>query len=161
MHWGAVYGSAALVVAVLSRTGPQRNVRLFSVVLLLCWGVSNVVDRRVDLIDGVEISALMDAVCMSLALNAMFQNFRRWKAALVLCFSLQLLTHIALMFLPESRTSQYQYKLVLNLLFIAELVSVAAPTAVFHLRQLRGRLRHRPVAAEAAQTSRQACATEG
>jgi hypothetical protein len=143
MHWGAVYGSAALAVALLSRTGPQRNVRLFSLVLLLCWGVSNVVDRRVDLIDAVELSALMDAVCMSLALNAAFQNFRRWKAALALCFGLQLLTHIALMFLPESRASLYQYKLVLNLLFIGELLSVATPTATFHLRQLRGRLGHR------------------
>lgn len=144
MHWGAVYGSAALVVALASRTGPQRNVRLFSLVLLLCWGVSNVVDRRVDLIDGVEISALMDAACMSLALNAAFQNFRRWKAALVVCFGLQLLTHIALMFLPKSQTSLYQYKLVLNLLFAAELVSVATPTATFHLRQVRSRLGPRP-----------------
>lgn len=140
MHWGAVYGSAALLVALVSRTGPQRNVRLFSLVLLLYWGISNLVDRHVDVIDGVEISALMDAIGMSLAMNAAFQHLRWWKVALAVCFGCQLATHITLMFLPESPASLYQYKLLLNLLYAGELVSVAAPTAIFHLRQFRSRL---------------------
>jgi len=143
MSWGAVYGLAALLVAVLSRTSPRRGVRPFSLMLLLYWAIFNLVDHRMNVTDGVEISALMDAIGMSLAINAGFRNFRWWKAGLALCFGCELLTHITIMFLPESRSSFYQYKLILNLLFAGELFSVAIPTLVFHLRPLRSRLRRR------------------
>jgi peptidoglycan/LPS O-acetylase OafA/YrhL len=143
MHWGAVYGLAALFVAVFSRTGPRRSVRPFSLLLLLYWAIFNFVDHNIDITDSVEVSALMDAIGMSLAINACFQHFRWWTAALTVCFGCELLTHIAIMFMPESRASLYQYKLILNLLFAGELVSVATPTAAFHLRHVRTRLAQR------------------
>ena len=139
MHWGAVYGLAALFAAGLARTGPKRDVRSFSLLLLLYWLIFNLIDHALPMLsDAVQFSALMDAVGMSLALNACLQRMRRWKALLTACFAAQLATHIAVMFLPDSPGAQYQYKLILNLLFAAELLSVSAPTAGFHLRQLRG-----------------------
>ncbi|MGC1304819.1 MAG: hypothetical protein WA840_20815 [Caulobacteraceae bacterium] len=143
MTWAAFYGLAALFVALLSRTGPRRNVRFFSLMLLLYWSISNVIDLRLSLSDTVEVSALMDAIGMSVALHACFQRFRWWTAALTFCFGCELITHIAIMFLPESRGSLYQYKLILNLLFVGELSSVATPTAAFHLRHVRARLAQR------------------
>jgi hypothetical protein len=111
--------------------------------LLLYWAIFNFVDHHTDIVDSVETSALMDAIGMSLAINAGFQHFRWWKAALTVCFGCELITHIAIMFLPESRASLYQYKLILNLLFAGELASVATPTAAFHLRHIRARMARR------------------
>jgi peptidoglycan/LPS O-acetylase OafA/YrhL len=140
MHWGVVYGLAALFVALFSRTGPRRNVRLVSLVLLLNWLLFNLIDHGMpNLSDAVQFSALMDAVSASLALNMCLQRPRRWKIALALCFAGQLVTHVAIMFLPESEGSKYQYKLILNLLFAGELISVAVPTFSFHMRQLGNR----------------------
>jgi hypothetical protein len=141
MVWGAVYGLAALSTALVSRTGPKRNVQGFSLLMLGFWLLSNLIDRMLYWTDAVQVSAVMDAIGMSLAINATFQRYRWWKIVLAGCFAAQLLTHIALMFLPESQGVLYQYRLILNLLFLGELASVASPTVAFHLRQLRLRAR--------------------
>jgi hypothetical protein len=144
MVWGAVYGLAALSTVLISRTGPKRNVQFFAVLMLVFWLLSNVIDRMLFWTDAVQISAVMDAIGMSLAINATFQRFRWWKIVLAACFAAQLLTHIALMFMPESQDVLYQYRLILNLLFLGELAAVVSPTVDFRVRQLR--LRSRPEA---------------
>ena len=147
MVWGAVYGLAALSTALISRTGPKRNVQFFALLLLSFWLLSNVLGRVLYWVDSVQVSAVMDAIGMSLAVNASFRRFRWWKLVLAGCFAAQLLTHIALMFLPESQGVRYQYRLLLNLLFLGELVSVASPTIEFHLRHFRTRTRQTRAAA--------------
>ena len=135
----AFYGLAVLAVFLFVRTGPSRHVHLAATFLMISWFAYNVAIKALPRLDLITNLGLLDFIGAVLALGLYLSRPAWWKAVLAGLFLVQSAAHMAFLAIDPAPAEVYAYRLTLNVLFIAELVTVAAPVAIFHLRRRRAR----------------------
>lgn len=135
----AFYGLAVLAVFLFVRTGPSRHVHWASTFMMVSWFAYNVAIKALPRLDLVTILGVLDFAGAVFALGLYLSRPAWWKAVLAALFLIQSAAHMVFLGLAPTPDEVYAYRLTLNLLFIGELLAVAAPVAVFHLRRRRAR----------------------
>lgn len=141
----AIYGLAAVLPVGLNwYANSQVRDRYMdalglSVMLVIFWGVSNILVALGTPPQNRALYPVIDFVGLCFAANAAVRRFRRWKVLLSLTFLLQLATHAA--FWPayiysQGTLSHYNYDLVLNVLFLAQVACVAWPGGSYVVRHV-------------------------
>ena len=136
----AFYGLAVLAVFLFVRTGPSRHVHWASTFMMVSWFAYNVAIKALPRLDLVTSLGVLDFVGAVFALGLYLSRPAWWKGVLAALFLIQSAAHMVFLgVVPPTPAEVYTYRLTLNLLFVAELLVVAAPVAVFHVRRRRAR----------------------
>lgn len=135
----AFYGLAVLAVFLFVRTGPSRHVHWAATFLMVSWFAYNVAIKALPRLDLVTSLGALDFVGAVFALGLYLSRPAWWKVVLAALFLIQSAAHMVFLALAPTPAEVYAYRLTLNLLFVAELLVVAGPVVVFHLRRRRAR----------------------
>lgn len=137
----AAYGLAVLAVFLFVRSYPARHAHLAATFMILAWFAYNMLR---DLIYGADLIVALGVLDFAGALFAFMLYLSRpawWKSLLGFLFLCQSATHAVFLSMSPNSEPDWIYTLTLNLLFLGELATVAAPAALFHIQRIRNRRR--------------------
>lgn len=135
--FGALVCAPVALNYAASRIDYSRYVDAFFAAVMLCtiWATTNIIGAVFPFPDSKKFHSLIDLIGLSGAVAAYMTQRQRWKLILAFLFLAQLATHAGFWWLWNTDRAaitplgsiSYSYALVLNVLWLAQVVCVSTP----------------------------------